>query len=256
MTGRVLSGYYGKVPANGDFITYRLPRHFVEPWDQWLQEGIACCRAQLGEKWLDTYLSSPVWRFGLSQGVCGTQAWAGLMLPSVDRVGRYFPLTLAVPVAQTNKLFFVVDSDEEWFSQAEQVALSALDHNAELAHFKETVNALSIPNSLKHSPQPEPPGIAQSSKHSNDNWIIGVAPPHQFARSTPFLTERLLSDKFSHFSLWWTSGSEQVEPSLLVCADLPPVSGFPALLDGNWDQWGWTNKYTITPPANDGNPKR
>lgn len=100
-------GFYGKLPALGDFVSRRLPRQFIEPWDQWLQSAIAASREQLGSDWLDVYLTSPIWRFGLGAGVCGTGAWAGVLMPSVDKVGRYYPLTLAVPVPEAQSLPFL-----------------------------------------------------------------------------------------------------------------------------------------------------
>ena len=27
------TGWYGKLPASGDFVTRRLPPSFIEPWD-------------------------------------------------------------------------------------------------------------------------------------------------------------------------------------------------------------------------------
>jgi len=38
---------------------------------------------------------APVWRFYLSAGLCGPGAACGVFMPSVDRAGRHFPLTLA-----------------------------------------------------------------------------------------------------------------------------------------------------------------
>jgi len=92
-------GFYGKLPCNGDFLQRRVPQEFIDVWDPWLQECIHASREALREDWLNAYLTSPVWRFVLAEGVCGSGAYAGVMLPSVDRVGRYFPLTI---VAQLN----------------------------------------------------------------------------------------------------------------------------------------------------------
>ena len=91
---RQIAGFYGKLPALGDFVGRRLGRDFVTPWDDWLQLSMAASRNQLGDAWLDTYLTSPLWRFVLSAGVCGEEARAGVLMPSVDRVGRNVPLAL------------------------------------------------------------------------------------------------------------------------------------------------------------------
>ncbi|MET0382001.1 MAG: type VI secretion system-associated protein TagF, partial [Burkholderiaceae bacterium] len=92
-------GFYGKLPSEGDFVSRRLPWEFTTVWDEWLQQGMAASRQTLGGRWLDLYLSAPVWRFQLAPGVCGPLGWRGLFFASVDRVGRYFPLTIAFPQA-------------------------------------------------------------------------------------------------------------------------------------------------------------
>ncbi len=97
-----LPGWHGKLPAQGDFVSRRLDRDYIELWDQWLSEGMIALREQLGAAWLDAYLASPSWRFLLMPGVLagslGGSAWAGVLMPSVDRVGRYFPFTLVQPL--------------------------------------------------------------------------------------------------------------------------------------------------------------
>jgi len=37
----ILPGFYGKMPATGDFVTRRLPGDFVRVWDRWLAQHIA-----------------------------------------------------------------------------------------------------------------------------------------------------------------------------------------------------------------------
>jgi len=81
-------GWFGKIPSVGDFVTRRLPPGFVKPWDQWLQTGMSESRRRMGERWVDVYLTFPVWRFLLPVGVLGSTAWTGVLMPSVDRVGR------------------------------------------------------------------------------------------------------------------------------------------------------------------------
>jgi type VI secretion system protein ImpM len=118
-------GIFGKLPWLGDFVTRRLPHSFVEPWDDWLQRGMATTREALGDGWLDSFVTAPVWRFLLPAGSAGP-AMAGVLMPSVDRVGRYFPLTLASPLG--------ADPGPEapllaagWFDALERTALAALD---------------------------------------------------------------------------------------------------------------------------------
>lgn len=87
-------GWFGKMPAMGDFAQRRLPPEFVRGWDQWIQSGLADSRAALGAAWQELYLTFPIWRFVLPPGWFGATGWCGILMPSVDRVGRHFPLTV------------------------------------------------------------------------------------------------------------------------------------------------------------------
>jgi len=140
------AGFFGKVPSHGDFVSRRLPAGFVAPWDAWLQAGLAESRVRLGERWLPLYLNSPVWRFALGAGVCGPQAWGGVVMPSVDRVGRYFPLTLAHVIAEdgmTPQRWPAADMP--WHNQLEALAMSCLDRGFSLALFDAALAALEAP---------------------------------------------------------------------------------------------------------------
>ncbi len=79
----------------GDFVSRRLPASFVLLGRMAASRLCLPAETELGAEWLETYLTSPIWRFALSGGVCGDRACAGIFMPSVDKVGRYFPLTLA-----------------------------------------------------------------------------------------------------------------------------------------------------------------
>lgn len=95
-------GWHGKLPTVGDFATRRLDADFVQHWDDWLSDGLERLRQARPGGWLDDYLASPLWRFlllpGALPGPLSDQTWTGVLMPSVDRVGRYYPLTLAAPL--------------------------------------------------------------------------------------------------------------------------------------------------------------
>ena len=62
-------------------------------------------------------------------------AWAGILMPSVDRVGRYFPLTLAVKIDDSQALPNLFINAAEWFGKLEQLALTALEDDFDLTEF-------------------------------------------------------------------------------------------------------------------------
>jgi len=121
-----IAGFYGKLPARGDFVRGALPRDFTDNWDAWLAAAIAGSREAMGEDWLAAFLEAPVWRFALPAGLCGERAALGLMLPSVDRAGRYYPLTFAAlygtGAAPAN--------DPAWLDNCEAAGRAALEQDA------------------------------------------------------------------------------------------------------------------------------
>ena len=64
------TGFYGKIPSQGDFVTRRLRSDFVQQWDAWLQQWIGFSREALGADWQQLYQDAPVWRFLLATGTC------------------------------------------------------------------------------------------------------------------------------------------------------------------------------------------
>lgn len=119
-------GWYGKLPALGDFAHRRLPPDFLAAWDAWLQTGVNDSRAMLGSDWLDNYLTAHVWHFVLLPGVVGAACWTGVWTPSVDRVGRYFPLTLALPLPTAPRLSASLAELGAWLQGLEECARLAL----------------------------------------------------------------------------------------------------------------------------------
>jgi len=232
-------GYYGKIPGKGDFITRHLPRSFITCWDEWLQASIAASKTQLGEQWLNYYLTCPIWRFVISSEVCNEQAWGGIVIPSVDSVGRYFPFSIALPLGTSNQLLAMANSEDEWFTQAEALALAALDQHRPLEELNQSFDELSPPAGLAMADNSPVQVDSRTALNDSDHWHLSCGDDSSINTSLITLLEQLLDERFTHFSAWWTNGSEHVEPCLLVCEGLPTPESFSALLDGQWQARGW-----------------
>jgi type VI secretion system protein ImpM len=89
-------GWFGKIPSLGDFAMRRLPGSFVEPWDEWLSAELSEARFVLGDTWPGIYEQAPISCFSLGLGTVDDHTWHGILVPSFDRVGRQFPLTIAL----------------------------------------------------------------------------------------------------------------------------------------------------------------
>lgn len=138
-------GAFGKMPALGDFLRMDLPQGFVGPWDKWLQQALLSAREALGERWQGCYFSAPIWRFGLSAGVAGSAPMLGVMMSSVDRVGRSFPLTLGVPLPEAADTVLTHLLAGTTFEALEQIALLALEDDMTKEALRESLVGLSCP---------------------------------------------------------------------------------------------------------------
>jgi type VI secretion system protein ImpM len=96
----------------------------------------------LDDRWLDIYLSSPIWRFILQANICGEHAWTGVLMPSVDEEGHYFPLTLATCINTSQAREKLFRQAETWFNQLEQVALSALSDDVDIVQIDRSLQDL------------------------------------------------------------------------------------------------------------------
>jgi len=223
-------GFYGKLPALGDFVTRRLPREFVEPGDKWLQLAITASRAQMEGDWLPAYLSGPIWRFALAPGVCGQSAWAGALMPSVDKVGRYFPLTMAAKHARNP--FAAICGAEDcagWFDRVEEALLFTLgDGAADVQSFD--VQAQTLTPCWSLDAPATLPRVAAFEEASG--WFIPATPA--VFEAVALLLAHLVHERLDSPSIWWTKGSERIESGLLVCQGLPSPDRFAGMLDARW----------------------
>lgn len=219
-------GFFGKVHTHGDFVQRDLPRHFIEPWDAWLQESIAVSREQLGDDWLDRYLVSPVWRFALGPGICGEEAWLGLLMPSVDRVGRYFPLTLATSLGDRNALAAFLLA-EEWYRQAANLLATALDDDFDLENFHVRIGQLPPPPTERLEPLQESFGLRMLGASSWQEMILPLLPG-------------LIERAYRPASLWGTERMDTPERCLVVARGLPQAGDFSLLMDTQGSDARWT----------------
>jgi len=142
-------GWYGKLPSLGDFASRRLDAGFIDPWDAWLASGLLALREAAPEGWLDDYLSSPSWRFllmpGVLPGAAGASGWAGVLMPSVDRVGRYFPLTVVLPLGEGPANTGQMSALWAWLARLDELARDALHDDWSADRLEEELARMALP---------------------------------------------------------------------------------------------------------------
>jgi type VI secretion system protein ImpM len=225
---QTLPGWYGKLPFLGDFANRRLPSQFINTWDDWLQSVIHGSRTQLGEEdWLQRYLSSPLWHFCLAPGVCGPNAWFGLIMSSVDRANRHFPFTIAHGVPREALHDLSLPSIVAWLRTLDGEAIAMLDLQGSVQAVEERLAQFPPPAGLDDTR----PRVAEDLAQYLDQAM------HVASSEVPSLlaavAEQATRGSGSPISLWWTSADDQGDGAIVrACNGLPTPDAYTAMIGG------------------------
>ena len=212
-------GWHGKLPSLGDFASRRLPPAFLAPWDDWLATGLQQLRERNPDGWLPDYLAAPSRRFllmpGVLPGVAGSQAWAGILMPSVDRVGRYFPFTIAQAVQPLPATAGQMQSLWFWLARLDELAADALQDDwsvdrleAELARMAGAeLEALPVAPGVR----PQTPGVLAN---------LDLLPRGDIGQLFSLEAQSLWQQQQSGLAFWYASPELQ-PPHLQVSLGLP-----------------------------------
>lgn len=138
-------GFYGKIPSHGDFVSEGLDRELLGAFDNWLQSGMHACAEVFGDRWSAVFSASPPLRFIIERGIWGRSAYAGVLLPSKDRVGRKYPLVILAQLSDFRQHPRTLYLDDTWFMAAEALAETSVTSDFEMSRFTSSIKRLRLP---------------------------------------------------------------------------------------------------------------
>jgi type VI secretion system protein ImpM len=187
-------GYFGKIPARGDFVASGLGSPVIKTWDLVISAALAATRTILADRWSDIWLEAPVWRFALPETLCGPAPLLGLWMPSIDKAGRHFPLMIAAPCpgASPERM---ARHGTAWLHAAEDAGRAAIADDLTPEQLKARI--------------PSPPDLTATP----DTGLPYDLQPRAGA------------------GLWWTDGAPLVPAQGLVLGTMPDAATFRSMLD-------------------------
>jgi type VI secretion system protein ImpM len=214
-----LPAWYGKLPALGDFASRRLEPAFLELWDNWLAAGMFELREREPAAWLDAYLISPTWRFLLMPaclpGALGEHAWAGVLMPSVDRVGRYFPFTMVRRLGQVPASLDELQALWRELGQLDDLAADALQDDWSTERLESELAAMPSRHSAECSHAPAAAELP----------LLGgeLLPLNSNIDAAGQIAEQALQlwGTHAHGRSYWYAAAAQSAARMQVCAGLP-----------------------------------
>ncbi|RWK62199.1 type VI secretion system-associated protein TagF [Mesorhizobium sp.] len=157
------TGFFGKIPATGDFVAANLPRTFIDRWDRWMS-------MELRERPDEGKLNSRVWRFIVKGGIFGDQPCAGAWRMSEDRVGRRYPFAIV-------RLGPPPEPGDPWYDAVASLLQNCVDNSWAQTRLAESLQIL------------PPPGAAAATDKIafwSDDWEVrefGFADIHDLAQN-------------------------------------------------------------------------
>jgi type VI secretion system protein ImpM len=201
-------GWYGKIPANGDFIHRRLSRELILWWDKWLQMGVAGLHQADAARLEAAYLGAPLWNFAIPAGFGAGVVQLGCIGPSRDRVGRCYPLAVSLSIPEQDFQPSVLSGATGFYKQLGVSVLAALRRGCNPDQFDQALWAASGLVDAMLAPQPavvDDPGVdILSVLNVGHAALLNVEARDELAwRDLP-----LFFNPSSHTSYWWTNTIE------------------------------------------------
>jgi type VI secretion system protein ImpM len=220
----MLCGMFGKLPSKRDFVSYNMPRPFLDQWEGWLQSAIAASRHALNSEWQETFLGAPIWRFWFGADIYGAPV-TGALMPSVDGVGRYFPLSVTACEPSEMRLLPPHSSRlETWHENCEKFLLHMLEDD--LAD--EPAVLLQQLAFAPVEPRLDPPDV--------DGRVYTWPGDDNGSLEIPFKALEIMNDDFVHGarSYWWTRGGALHQARLVVVSGRADAQFMTSLLTGKF----------------------
>jgi type VI secretion system protein ImpM len=224
---RAAPGWFGKIASLGDFAARRLAPEWVQSCDQWLSSALAASQAQLGHRWLEIYLNAPVWRFAWGPGVVDARWWFGVLMPSCDNVGRYFPLVVAQARERPPTDRIALDHLELWWAHLARAAMRTLHEQTSVDDFETTLTQ--APPWPSAGALAVGPAVAAPDRARHD-----TAHGATLAQVLHGIAVHAMLERLRGATLWWPIGEAGEDFAVTVAQGLPDAGQFVDLLSGAW----------------------
>jgi len=202
------AGWYGKLPASGDFVHRGLSRPQIQWWDRWLQRGVADL-SRTSRDGETVYLRAPFWNFVLPAGLGTGVVQLGCIGPSRDRVGRCFPLALVMSIDALQYKPELLAGSAAFYRCLGASMLGALRHGRHAAQLDDSLRLAEQSMDALLVPAADLP-----SSGGGDDILSVLNGGHDIAPLTAPRNELGWADLPLYFnegsvtSYWWTSSAE------------------------------------------------
>jgi type VI secretion system protein ImpM len=196
LLGAPTVGWYGKIPAAGDFVTRQLSYSLTRAWERWMLNGLTALQHISEDMLARHYAVAPVWNFLIPAGLGFDCVQLGALAPSCDRVGRYFPVAAMLPVPLREFDAACLEHAGPFYRQVGETILAAVRHG----YSPEQLDKMLLAGSAGWAARP--PQV-----DANDILaVLATGKPGDQGLAWPGLS--LYFESAGVTSFWWTNQSD------------------------------------------------
>lgn len=217
-------GCFGKLPVSGDFVARGLPKELSDYLYTWFSSGMSALERLDPAEWQHAYLVTPVWHFIFNAEIWGAQALQGCIAPSVDKVGRYSPITI-VRSFEGAYVREVLPPSDQWLYQVDASLRRIIRERLPVENMLSGVDTLFSPKQMRANAQ-------SAATILNELGIVDEITPNSRKRwfSWPDLPLSFLERR--HRCFWWAEPSPRQPPRQVIHNGKPDDDLFCLLLGG------------------------
>ncbi|WP_058912967.1 type VI secretion system-associated protein TagF [Entomohabitans teleogrylli] len=220
------TGWYGKLPATGDFLHRRLPSAVVNHWAQWCHSGLAELRRRLGDDDARVFSAAPVWNFIIPATLNSRYIRMGCMLPARDSVGRRYPLCAMRLFTPQDWPATQLSAAGDWYRQVGYTLLYAVRHGVSAAWLDQALQEIPLATA------------------AGDSDILAIIAPQALPAGVNWQQAADCFDPTRYASFWWSNQCDGYPLYTHVHSGNLTVQLFSQLFDpGGWARSGRGGQY-------------
>lgn len=219
-------GWYGKVPAVGDFAGRGLDGELLAALGDWCAAGMEVLSTRPDGEWRDAYMLSPVWFFVMTPGVWSRAGLVGCMAPSIDRIGRCSPLFVLRSIDKDG-VDHAVPPRSRWLWRVEEVVRQAVSAKTPVDQILPAILGPDADASYGGN-------LADKDASGSILMDLGIHDAESTIE-TRFVWSELIGlfNERPRRSFWWAEPSPKQPPRQVIHNGMPDVDLF-SLLMGGW----------------------
>jgi|GEM_PF-879328 len=234
-----MTGFLGKLPTVGDFISRNLPNVVTTGWMNLTDDALALGARRAGADWYEGCQDEPALCFALAPKALSESGWIGLLRPSVDSFARSYPFTVLAPLPRGVPCLAAPEALHAWYAKADIAVLSALEGSLTVERLGAVLGEIAA--GLETAPDPACPAARlaplQFDGESVQGWTAPAGSDDEAGKRAWY--EMLLTEILSETdapTLWWQLPAADAYPAGALLRRLPGPETFRALIAGDWRQ--------------------